>query len=384
MKKILFIATIAISLVFSACNPMQDIMDELEPTYDKKDAVALFLKDKQVAPAAYTLTDADYALSSNASVKTYKNFSASVLPKDYLPEILNKKFSGKNAQSMMVTYNFYSKPVVNAAAARVIKDDEYLQMGQSYPNFTDDAVAQALIAKLFDREVYAKEKGQEATAMYVKYQTNMVRYVKVNADFTTEVLTSASNASVLTDAQYEAVGNGKYKNFDDIAQAQTKLATLAQNEKTAPITYSCKVYKNYIDTYVVYMYNGTSWELKQSVMPVSEELNYSLNADDITKSYWWADPAIKITLTGNDYAVFPGDGTAGGTGKYGNFDLRSGKIPGTDTAKLIEMIGKMLDTNYKAVENQQYLVTYAYYDGSNGSATVRIIKQGGAWKAASK
>lgn len=384
MKKILFIATIAISLVFSACNPMQDIMDELEPTYDKKDAVALFLKDKQVAPAAYTLTDADYALSSNASVKTYKNFSATVLPKDYLPEILNKKFSGKNAQSMMVTYNFYSKPVVNAAAARVIKDDEYLQMGQSYPNFTDDAVAQALIAKLFDREVYAKEKGQEATAMYVKYQTNMVRYVKVNADFTTEVLTSASNASVLTDAQYEAVGNGKYKNFDDIAQAQTKLATLAQNEKTAPITYSCKVYKNYIDTYVVYMYNGTSWELKQSVMPVSEELNYSLNADDITKSYWWADPAIKITLTGNDYAVFPGDGTAGGTGKYGNFDLRSGKIPGTDTAKLIEMIGKMLDTNYKAVENQQYLVTYAYYDGSNGSATVRIIKQGGAWKAASK
>lgn len=381
MKKILYSAALITGLFFSACNPMQDIYDELETTYDADDAKALFLKDKMMAPAAYTLTDADYALSSNQSVKNYKNFSATVLPKDYLPEILNKKFAGEDGQMMRVTYNFYSAPVVNKSGARAVKNEEYAEMGQSYTNFTDDAVAKSLIAKLLDRKIYAAESGVEMTVKYVKYQTNMVRYVKVNADFTTEVLTSGSGAVAVTDEQYAAMGNGKYKNFDDIAQAQTRLAGLAQSEGTAPIIYSCNVYRNYIDTYVVYIYNGTNWIVKQSVMPVTEELNFALNKTDITQSYWWADPAIKITLTGNDYALYPGDGDAGGTARYGNFDLRSGKIPGTNTAKLIEMLGGMLDANYNAKENQQYLVTYAYYDGSSGSKTIRIIKQGGAWKA---
>jgi hypothetical protein len=44
------------------------------------------------------------------------------------------------------------------------------------------------------------------------------------------------------------------------------------------------------------------------------------------------------------------------------------------------MIGGMLDANHGAVENQQYLVTYAYYDGSNGVTTIRVIKEGSVWK----
>lgn len=378
MKKILFIATVAIGFIFSACNPMQDIMDELDSSYAADDARALFLKDKLVAPAAYTLTDADYALSSNANVSKYKNFSATDLPKDNLPEILNKKFSAQNAQAMKVTYNFYSKPYVDMAGAYKISTADYTSMGQTYGNFSDDAVAQVLIGRLFDRIMYAKDAGTEKTAKYLKYQTNMTRYVKVNADFTTEVLTSSTGAVPVTDAQYEAMGNGKYKNFDDIDQAQTRLAALTQTEGTAPFIYSCKVYKNYIDTYAVYLYDGNNWVLKQSLMPVTEELNYALDASDITKSYWWADPAIKITLGAKDYGMYTE------TSKYSNFDLRGSIAPGTDRGKLVEMIGGMLDANHGAVENQQYLVTYAYYDGSNGSATIRIIKTGGAWKEYTK
>lgn len=372
MKKIFYILTATFGVLLFACSPMQDIKDELESTYDATDIKAQYLIDKQVAPAAYTLTDEDYELSSNTSVSNYKNFSSSALPKDFLPEILNQKFSGENAQSMMVTYNYYSKPVVDEANAREIASDEYNQMGQYYSNFSDADIAKSLIAKLFDREVYAAEAGVEKTAKYVLYTKNLTRYVKVNADFTTEVVSYTSSAVAVTDAQYLSMGN-TYKNFDDIAQAQTRLATLAETEGTAPITYSCKVYKNYVDTYVVYLYNGTNWVVKQSVMPVSEELNYALNESDITQSYWWADPAIKITLGGDDYGIFTE------TSKYGNFDLRGSIAPGTDRGKLVEMIGEMLDTNHSAVEGQQYLVTYAYYDGSNGSNTIRIIKTGGVW-----
>jgi hypothetical protein len=273
---------------------------------------------------------------------------------------------------MMVTYNYYSKPVVDKANARVIASDEYSQMGQSYSNFSDASIAQSLIAKLFDREVYAAEAGVEKTAKYVLYASNQTRYVKVNADFTTEEVSYTSSAVAVTDAQYLSMGN-TYKNFDDIAQALTRLATLAETEGTAPITYSCKVYRNYLDTYVVYLYNGSNWVVKQSVMPVSEELNYALNESDISQSFWWADPAIKITLGSEDYAIYTE------TSKYSNFDLRGSIAPGTDRAKLVEMIGGMLDANHSPVEGQQYLVTYAYYDGSNGTASIRIIKSGGTW-----
>lgn len=374
MKKILLLAILAIGVLFNACDPMQDINNELEIKNAANDLKALFLKDRQVAPAAYTLTDDDYALSSNSGVSKYKNFSSSALPKDFLPEILNQKFSGEDAQSMMVTYNFYSKPFVDKDNAREIADEEYGEMGQKYSNFDDADVAKSLIGKLLDRKVYVEDAGAEITAMYTKFEKYVDRYIKVNADGTSEVVSYASDAVEVTDAIYEATGNGKYKNFYKISNALEDLATYAVDNSLAPVTFSALVYQNYLDTYVVYMFDGMNWVVKQSVMPVSEELNYALNADDITQSYWWADPAIKITLGPDDY------GLNSATSKYSNFDLRSGKEPGTDTAKLIEMIGAMLDANHGAVENQQYLVTYSYYDGSSGATTIRIIKEGGVWK----
>ncbi len=373
MKKLLFIATLAIGFAFNACTPMQDINDELDKALDEENTKALFLKDRQIAPAAYTLTDEDYELSSNANVKKYKSFSKYDLPKDNLPEILNQKFSADDAQSMMVTYDYYSKPQKDYAGAYEISDEEYAEMGQKYKNFSDEAVAESLIGKLLDRKVFADEAGAEKTAKYVLYSKYETRYIKVNTDGTSEEVSYDKNAEKVTDEIYEATGNGKYKTFYTINDALEDLAKYATDNGTAPITYAGTVYKNYIDTYIVYIFNGTNWVVKQSVMPVSEELNYSLNSDDITQSYWWADPAIKITLSADDYALYPE------TSRYSNFDLRSGKTPGPDRDKLIEMIAGMLDTNYSIVENQQYLVTYNYYDGSSGAANIRMIKSGGSW-----
>ncbi len=371
MKKILFIATIALGLF--ACNPMQDINDEIDKQQDALDEKAVFLKDRENAPAAYTLTDDDYALSSNESVSKYKSFSKYALPKDYLPEILNQKFTGEDAQSMMVTFDYYSKPKKDYVHPYEISDEEYGEMGQSHNNFSDEDEAEALIGKLLDRKVYTDEAGAEKTAKYTLFSKYEKRYIKVNADGTSEEVAYDKNAVEVTDEIYEETGNGKYKTFYTIDDALEDLAKYAVDHGTAPITYVGTVYKNYIDTYVVYLYSGTNWVVKQSVMPVTEELNYSLNEEDITKSYWWADPAIKITLTADDYALYPE------TARYGNFDLRSGKTPGTDHDKFMEMITGMLDTNYTIIEDQQYLVTYNYYDGSAGAANIRLIKSGGNW-----
>lgn len=373
MKKILFIATLAIAVVFNACTPMQDINDELDKALEGDNDKALFLKDRQVAPDSYTLIEEDYTLSSNDNVKKYKSFSKYDLPKDNLPEILNQKFSADDAQSMLVTYDFYSKPQKDEDHAYEISDDEYAEMGQGYGNFSDEDVAESLIGKLLDRKIYADEAGAEKTAKYTLYTKYKTRYIKVNADGTSEEVSYDKNAEEVTDEIYEATGNGKYKTFYTINDALEDLAKYATDNGKAPITYAGTVYKNYIDTYVVYIFNGTNWVVKQSVMPVSEELNYALDKDDITQSTWWADPAIKITLTADDYALYPA------SAKYSNFDLRSGKTPGTDHDKLIEMITGILDTNYSIVENQQYLVTYNYYDGSSGATNIRLIKTSGVW-----
>lgn len=376
MKKILFIAIATIGIIFNACNPMEDIMDDIDSNQAKEDAKALFLKDRQAAPADYTLTDEDYELSSNESVSNYKNFSNSALPKDHLPEILNKKFSGENAQSMMVTYDFYNPASPDKDNAREIEDEEYGEMGQRYSNFEDEDEAEALIAKLLDRKVYETDEGVELTVQYTKFERYVDRFIKINADGTAEEVGYTSDAVEVTDAIYEATGNGKYKNFYRMDNALDDLAKyVSDNGIAAPIVYSALVYQNYLDEYAVFMFNGTNWVVRQSVMPVSEELNYALDEDDITKSYWWADPAIKITLTTADYDLNEA------TSRYDNFDLRGGSIPpGTDRAKLAEMIGEMLDANHDAVENQQYLVTFAYYDGSSGVAQIRVIKEGGVWK----
>jgi hypothetical protein len=353
---------------------MEDINKELDLMAAEDYITDTFIYAREIAPEAYTLTDDDYAMSSNADVAKYKNFSASALPKDYLPEILNQKFTAANAAELLVTFNYYSKPVADKEAAYVIDTAEYMEMGQTYPNFTDKAVAENLIGKLLDRKVYAAEAGMEMTAMYILYATNMERFILVNADKSTEVLSFSNDAYELDTNDYADLGNGKYDNFDHINQAQEKVVTLAElKNHDLPKEYSCMVYKNYLETYVVYIFDGSNWVVKQSLMPTTEPLNYALDKTDITKSYWWADPALKITLGTDDYNMYPE------TGRYQNFDTRS-----TDDAKLIEMIGAMLDANHNAVDDQQYLVTYAYYDGGNGIKTVRLIRTAGVWSEFSK
>ena len=374
MKKILLILIAALAVVFYACDPMSDINDEIDDMQDAIDHDAQFLSKLTVAPEAYTLTDEDYELSSNESVSDYKNFSSSALPKDFLPEILNQKFSGEDAQSMEVTYNYYSKVVADEDNAYELSNADYESMGQGYHNFEDEDVAEALIAKLLDRIWYVEDAGAEQTVAYTLTSMYDSRYIKINADGTAEEVDYDADAVEVDDDIYEATGNGNYNNFYGIGDALEDLAQYAVDSSvTLPIVYEATIYRSYYTKYLVFLYNGMNWEAKQSVMAVTEVLNYALDENDITQSTWWADPAIKIALGSDDYALFDE------TSRYNNFDLRSGKTPGPDNDKLVEMIGEMLDENYGAVENQQYLITYAYYDGSNGTANIRIIKTGGVW-----
>lgn len=374
MKRILFLNIFLIGLIFASCEPNATIYEELDKSIAEEDALFQYNIGKAVAPSSYTLTDDDYALSSNEDVAKYKNFSDNALPKDFLPEILNSKFTAEDGFEMAVTYNFYQKVVADEQNAYELSDEDYAFLGESYTNFSDEEKAEALIANLLNLRTYNAEAGDESTVQYTFYASNMTRYIRVNADYSTEVLDYSDDAYELTDADYESLGQGRYLNFTYISDAEDGMVEFAKAQShTLPKEYAVKVYRNYIDTYVVYYFDGSSWSVKQSVMPVTEPLNFALNTENLNASTWWADPALKITLGEADYNLFDE------TRKYQNFDLRGSVAPGTDRAKLVEMIGVMLDTNHAPVDGQQYLVTYAYYDGSNGTDVVRIIRTAGTW-----
>ena len=374
MKKFKLIYILLAVIGFAACEPNEDIYKQLDEQKAAQNEIYAYNVGKELAPSAYTLTEDDYKLSSNTAVSSYKNFSASALPKDFLPEILNKKFSAEDGFEMMVTYNFYESVVADEANAYELSSDDYAFLGESYSNFSDEDVAKEQIAKLMAMKTSGAEEGSETTAMYTLYKTNMVRYIRVNADNSTEVLDYSSTAYELTDTDYEDLGEGTYHNFTYLSNAEDGVVELAAlRSHTLPKEYAVKVYRNYLDKYVVFVFDGANWSAKQSVMPVTEPLNFALNTEDVSLSTWWADPAIKLTLGKADYDMFTE------TSKYQNFDLRGSIAPGTDRGKLVEMIGQMLDANHSPVDGQQYLVTYAYYDGSSGVDVIRVLRTAGVW-----
>lgn len=107
MKKLLYMASF-LALVFTSCDPMEDAYKEVDEANAQKVADDKFFSDKVVIVSGYTLTDADYALSSNASIKKNMNFSSSASAADNLPEILtNMKVYGEVAAEYRVNYNYY-------------------------------------------------------------------------------------------------------------------------------------------------------------------------------------------------------------------------------------------------------------------------------------
>lgn len=359
-----------LALLFSACEPMEDIHKDVDKEIEDALIKSEYFARFEPAVDAYELTDEDYKLSSNENVQNYKNFSDVILPKDFLPEILNQKFAGENGTEMMVTYNYYSKVIVDKDGAQEISPDEYTIMGQKYSNFSDEDVAKYAIGKLLDEQstYYKVKTGTEKTTMYALFKQKQNRYIKVNADFTTEVLNYVGdNSYELKDADYESVGNGKYKNFSNIQEAQEKVAQFAQESGKGAGNYTCFVYTNYFDTYLVYRYNGTNWEIAQSVVPVSGLVTYKVMDPNYQESTWKVvlpiqfvktekEPQTEYTLTDEDYELV-------GNGRYMNFDVREGKAEESEAVR-IEKVSKILKSKFEVVDGDVYKVYFEVYSGS--------------------
>jgi hypothetical protein len=173
-----------------------------------------------------------------------------------------------------------------------------------------------------------------------------------------------------TSEEYELMGgSGRFSNFSgESAEAERKIAIYLETlfqfagaEDFVAVEY--KIFNGSVNTNNVnFVFDGTVWNAIPSVIDIS--LKFGHNG-----TTWVPDNTIKYTLTNADYELV-------GNGRFNNFDLRDGKTEATPEQRLAK-INIILKKNFpNAEQGQKYAVTYAFFDGSNGTATVNVVLEG--------
>ena len=315
MKKIFYSFAI-LSLLFTSCNPMEDIYNELDA---KENVIS--------GEAKFTLTDADY----DALDQGFGNFSSTDDAKEKIPGFLSDKYPVWGKESLAeVTFKLYS-PI--KFESYTVSDADYTDIGvtslNNSGNFND----------FFGNKYPSEAKG---TVIDLTYNTQ-----------------PTISEYELTDDDFDLVGNGRFNNFDirtgkaeeDIEVRRSKIQTILLNNFP-----DAEDGAKYNVSYAVY--DGTNGTLEMAV-------KQQQNAPD-------ASLTTNYTLTDADFELV-------GNGTYNNFDIRpSGPEEAVETRK--EKIETILLNNFPStVAGELYNVTYAIYDGEAGTRVMLVEFDGAGY-----
>ena len=204
----------------------------------------------------------------------------------------------------------------------------------------------------------------------------------------------------LTDEEYNLLGE-RFSNFSNEDEADEKLPLILKEKykfenleagDIKPIMYKLFVTdEEDVDgdgsttdrttySYVKYfVYNGSSFE------PYGNTLSQSIQFGNID-GVWIPDNTIRYNLAGSDYSVvgsalidvYPGP--ADNVGRFSSFDVRESSSNYWSPSMLIEAMNVVLDNLMpNAEEGQQYVVTFAVYNGSVVNQDLSLIKTNGEW-----
>lgn len=361
MKKIFYSFAI-LSLLFTSCNPMEDI-------YEKIDAMETVISGE----ATITLTDSDY----DALDLGFGNFSSSDDAKSMLPGFLSEKYPAWGAESLAaVTFNLYApKRDEKSLTVYEVTSQDYAENGFTYGNFSSASD----ISGFLDVK-YPDAANRLLVSLTYKYYNGSVSTLEngfINNRGTWEMSTG------ITDDEYASMGESRAQfSFED--EALSKIPVFAKSK----FQYEAKeagdiegiMYKLYVtDTqdvdgdgrtddratysFVTFIiYDGSNWSLYNNV--IDETIKFGHDG-----SNWVPDNTVKYTLTGADYELV-------GNGNYGNFDVRAGKDEEPEAARLAKINTILLNNFPSDQEGQKYIVSYNIYNGANGVWSLSVIKEG--------
>ena len=352
MKKIFYSFAI-LSLLFTSCNPMEDIYSEIDAT-----------ETVISGEATFTLTDADYdALDLN-----YGNFSSLDDAKADLPDFLSGKYPAWGAESLAaVTFKLYNKVNTYSKNIYALSDAEHNAItGKTYGNFDRSYhVTNYLEATYPDAS-----EGDFYSLTYRFYaggeSTLTDGFVFENSEWT--------KITGFTPDNYNDMGES-YPNFSSHDEAEIKIPValldvykFAGKEAGDIVTAMYELYKGggVTKSYTAnYIFDGSSWSKYTNT--INETIKFGHDG-----TTWVPDNTIKYTLTGADYTLV-------GNGNYGNFDVRAGKDEEQESVRLDKVNTILLNNFPSDAEGQKYIVSYNIFNGAAGVWSLAVIKEGGAY-----
>ncbi|WP_042497762.1 hypothetical protein [Algibacter lectus] len=375
MKKFIYLF-IAIGFVFTSCNPMEDIYDNIDAALEKEGIIA---KDFE-----YTLVEDDYKETLELD---YANFNSDEDAKTLVSEFLNIAYpyfgvtykadgSIDEASSAIITYALYNRIDTYEAVVREVESTEYAPItGNTYGNFDRDSHLQDYL-----NQEYPDAEEDDFVSLRYDYYSG-----------TTNTLTNGfvfdgtlwNQINGFTEEEYEEMGES-FPNFSFEDEALSKIPEFLSTEGVetgAILSVMYELYDSGTTTSYTenYTFDGTEWTEYNNVQ--TKMLQFGHNG-----TTWVPDNTITYTLATADYAsvVSALEGTyptqTASVGNYTNFDRRNGNAAYWSSDMLVEAMNVVLDIlDPSAEEDQKYTVTFDIYNGSNTTENISVIKTGGVW-----
>lgn len=371
MKKIFYSFAI-LTLLFTSCNPLEDIYEEI-------DAVETVISGE----ATITLTETDYTddVDDGGLGLSFPNFSSETDAKTMLPGFLSNKFPAWGKESLAeVTFKLYSpKRDEKSLAVYEVTSDDYTAGGHNFGNFSSfDDVTEFLNTK------YPSAANRLLVSLTYKYWDG-AQVLDLENGFINNAGTWEMSIGI-TDAEYSAMGEGRAQfSFEDEALAKIPVFLKDRLKYEGKVAGDIQgvMYKLYVDdvqdidddgrtddravySFVAFfIYDGAEWSKYDNV--IDQTIKFGHDGTN-----WVPDNTIKYTLTSADYALVGND-------RYGNFDVRAGKDEEPESVRL-DKINTILLNNFPSdAEGQKYIVSYNIYNGANGVWTLAVIKTGGVY-----
>ncbi|GHA36040.1 hypothetical protein GCM10007103_16880 [Salinimicrobium marinum] len=370
MKNSIYFLMLLVGLVFTGCEPMEDIHEDVDAELEAR---------PNAGNQEYTLTDEDY----EALGLEYGNFNSVEEANELLPEYLSELYPvlgrGSIANVTIDIYHPNRATEVENSTEHEVTEEEYEELGFNYGNFdsADD------MQKFLDWK-YADATAGDVVELTYKYYAGTTTERTTNFVLVDEQWTPAVT---LEREDYTDMGQS-YPNFSNREDAQSYIATYlglnnpyaVEGDEVAVIfdMYSSGSTNTYVE---VFTYNGSSWAAPVPGALVPTTLQFGHNGDE-----WEPDNTILYTMTAADFSLV-GETLADeytdpawSAGNYANFDRREGNRNYWSDEMLLEAVNIVLNNvASNAEEGQKYVVYFEIYNGSAGVESLNVIKQDGEW-----
>lgn len=382
MKNLYYLLALLLSI--TACNPVDEIYDELEAGEADVNGVV-----------EYTLVEDDYTETLGLR---FPNFNSIEEAGQLIPIVLDSVYPilGEGSTAFVGYDRFFRKSTEDSLVVYTVTNDDY----ENYPataRFRNFSNNEDVIP--FLEEKYPNAVNRMLVSLTYKLYNG--RFAEtVNNGF----LYSGGEWSFITgftEDEYNEAGE-VFANFSSEDEAEFKIPRMLKRrdefqEEPMVNTIVQTMYKLYLrdesdldgddntserlDYSFIknFVYNGENWVEYNNILSETLQFGYE-------DGVWVPDNTINYTFEREDYNTVSSlfidtyPGPADNVGFFGSFDRRSASSNYWSDDMLLEAMDAFLDQlDPNAEEEQKYVLTFAVYTGSTITVSYRLIKSNGDW-----